>query len=211
MAKTHLDIKAGMPSEDEVEDRGTLGNAKTIIGATSFTNVKKDQVRCGNYERHHQILRAYQLAGLGNMFSNFVKSTSTVLATVRSMGNIQQFVTSMLERYGVAWFWDPEYDDPLAGRKCNLLMSLRDQMIRLVLDLAYDACEKENDALGLRGLRRVSIPYFRNKSKAATSKYGRYLICDLVHELSASERSRFRMDMYVTTNPSGTRGGGMAR
>ena len=54
------------------------------------------------------------------------------------------------------WYWDPEFDDPLAGRECNLLMSVRDQMIRLVLDLAYDACEKENDALGLRGLRGMS-------------------------------------------------------
>ena len=103
MAKTHLDIKAGMPNEDEVEDRGTLGNAKTIIGADSFTNVKKVQVRCGNYERHHQILRAYQLAGLANMFSNYTRSEAIEVATVKSMGDIHQLVTSMLEKYGICW------------------------------------------------------------------------------------------------------------
>ena len=72
-------------------------------------------------------------------------------------------------------------------------------------------CEKENDALGLRALCIISIPYFRNKSHAARSKYGRYLIADQVIYKKASPRSRMRMDLYVTTNPSGTRGGGMYR
>lgn len=80
-----------------------------------------------------------------------------------------------------------------------------------MLDLAFSAAEKENDAVGLRALRRISISYFRNKSVAATSKYGRYLITDLVIELASSQRTRRRMDLYVTVNPSGTRGGGMYR
>ena len=84
-------------------------------------------------------------------------------------------------------------------------------MIRLVLDLAFAVAEKENDALALRALRRICIPYLRNKSAAATSKYGRYLITDLVLELASSQRTRRRMDLYVTVNPSGTCGGGMYR
>ena len=38
-----------------------------------------------------------------------------------------------------------------------------------------------------------------------------YTLLDLIIELSSSERTRRRMDYYVTVNPSGTVGGGMSR
>ena len=78
-------------------------------------------------------------------------------------------------------------------------------------DLAFTACEKHNNSKGLRTLRRISVAFFRNKSKAATSKYAMYTLLDLIIELSSSERTRRRMDYYVTVNPSGTVGGGMSR
>ena len=84
-------------------------------------------------------------------------------------------------------------------------------MVRFLWNLAYEACSKENDSLGLRALRRVVIPLFRNKSKAAVSKYALYTTIDLVVDLSASKRSQVRMDQLATVNPSGTLGGGMAR
>ena len=91
------------------------------------------------------------------------------------------------------------------------MIALRDQVIRLLWDLAFTACEKHNDSKGLRTLRRISVAFFRNKAKAATSKYALYTFLDLVVDLSASERSRRRMDYYVTVNPSGSVGGGMSR
>ena len=65
--------------------------------------------------------------------------------------------------------------------------------------------------MGLRLLRRIMIPYFRNKSREATSAYGRNLIMDMVVELSASKRSKARMDDLVCVNLSGTRGGYLFR
>ena len=55
------------------------------------------------------------------------------------------------------------------------------------------------------------VPYFRNKSREATSLYARYTLIDLVMELSSSERTRARMNHLVCVNPSGSRGGFMFR
>ena len=211
MAKTSQDIKAAMPHAEEVEDEGTLGNVMAKLNNKWFSNFKDIIVKCGNYERHKQHARAHKLALLENLFTNFIKSEAVELAAVRTESEILKLLARMFEKFGVCWYWDPDHEDPLAGHECNLLMYSRDQIIRLVLDLAFEQCEKENDALGLRALCIISIPYFRNKSHAARSKYGRYLIADQVIYKKASPRSRMRMDLYVTTNPSGTRGGGMYR
>ena len=83
---------------------------------------------------------------------------------------------------------------------------------RLLISLVFDLCESEEDAEGLRALRRVMIPYFLAKSPdQMVSKYASFTMIDLVVELSASERTRKRMDLYVTINPSGTHGGGLFR
>ena len=83
---------------------------------------------------------------------------------------------------------------------------------RLLISLVFDACEAENDAKGLRALRRVMVSYFLSKSpNRLVSKYASFTLIDLVVELSSSERTRRRMDLYVTINPSGTQGGGLFR
>lgn len=83
---------------------------------------------------------------------------------------------------------------------------------RFLLSLAFDICESEEDAEGLRALRRVMVCYFlANKPERLDSKYASFTFLDLAVELSESERTRKRMDLYVTINPSGTRGGGLFR
>lgn len=83
---------------------------------------------------------------------------------------------------------------------------------RFLLSLAFDVCEAEEDAEGLRALRRVMVCYFlANKPERLDSKYASFTILDLAVELSESERTRKRMDLYVTINPSGTKGGGLFR
>ena len=83
---------------------------------------------------------------------------------------------------------------------------------RFLLSLAFDICEEEGDAEGLRALRRVMVCYFlAKKPERLDSKYAAFTMIDLIVELSASERTRKRMDMYVTINPSGTAGGGLFR
>ena len=83
---------------------------------------------------------------------------------------------------------------------------------RLLLSLVFDVCEMEEDAEGLRALRRVMIPYFLARSPDnMLSKYASFTMIDLVVELSSSERTRRRMDLHVCINPSGTLGGGLFR
>ena len=83
---------------------------------------------------------------------------------------------------------------------------------RLLLSLAFDYCEAEGDAEGLRALRRVMVGYFiASKPERLDSKYASFTFLDLMVELSESERTRKRMDLHVVINPSGTPGGGLFR
>ena len=83
---------------------------------------------------------------------------------------------------------------------------------RFLLSLCFDVCEEEGDAEGLRALRRVMVCYFlADKPERQDSKYASFTLIDLVVELAESERTRQRMNLYVTVNPSGTVGGGLFR
>ena len=211
MNKRAIDIKAAMPDEEYMEDRGSLKHAMASLNASWFTANQKKMNRSGMFERHAQFHQAWQIEALLNMYLNYIKSEGVQESLIRSKVDIEGLMKGMLAKYGCQWFWDPNFQDPLMDIKCDLLLSTRDQVIRLLWDLAFTACEKENDSLGLRTLCRISIAFFRNKSKAATSQYALYTLLNLVVYLSSSERTRTRMDHLVTVNPSGTRGGGMSR
>ena len=72
--------------------------------------------------------------------------------------------------------------------------------------------EEEADALGLRAIKIAMIGYFLNrKQHRQDSKYAAALLFDIVLELSASERTRIRMENTVCVNPSGKLGGGTHR
>ena len=143
-------MNAGMPNIEEVEDRGSLGNAMGMVAGSWFSNQKKDIVRVGMYERTKQHHQAWQLACLNNLFENYCRSKSITEATVRTQAGIEKLMRDMFDEYGIHFFWDPDRVDPLADHPCDLLRHCRDQVIRLLLTLALERCEKENDALGLR-------------------------------------------------------------
>ena len=198
-----------MPMPQEVEDKGSLANVSAALGFNRwFSNKKPKIVKVGFYEKHHQHIQAWQTAQLLNMFDNFVKSKGIDLSKLKRKADVAQLILDMLLHYGCLWYWDPDYQDPMEERKCDdLFMMARDATIRLILDLGFRQCERENDAMGLRVLRRIMIPYFRNKSKEATSAYARNTTMDLVIEESSSPRSQERMNNLVCVNLSGTRGG----
>ena len=104
MAKTSMDILSAMPRSDEVEDSGSLANAQSLLGNDWFSNQAKVIKRCGNYERHKQHLRAHSMALLGNMLSNFLQSESIDVTTVRSQSQVEELLSTMMEKYGVHWF-----------------------------------------------------------------------------------------------------------
>ena len=94
---------------------------------------------------------------------------------------------------------------------CGILI-FQDMVARYLISLAFDLCESEGDAEGLRALRRVMVCYFlAEKPGSMLSKYASFTLIDLVVELSSSQRSRKRMDLYVVINPSGTKSGGLFR
>ena len=69
---------------------------------------------------------------------------------------------------------------------------------RFLLSLAFDVCESEEDAEGLRALRRVMVCYFlANKPERLDSKYASFTILDLAVELSESERTRKRHSYII--------------
>ena len=211
MNKRAIDIKAAIPDEGYMEDRGSLKHAMVSLNAPWFTANQKKINRTGMFERHAQYHQAWQIEALMNMYTNYIKAEKVQESQIRSRVDIEGLLKGMLEKYGCQWFWDPSYKDPLLDNKCDLLLSTRDQVIRLLWDLAFTACEKENDSQGLRTLCRISIAFFRNKSKAATSLYARYTCYHLLVYLTSSKRTQERLNHLVTVNPSGTRGGGMAR
>ena len=53
----------------------------------------------------------------------------------------------------------------------DLITYARDMVSRLIISLMFDRFEKEEDPVGLRGIRRIMIPYFLNrKNKVQDSK-----------------------------------------
>ena len=56
----------------------------------------------------------------------------------------------------------------------------QDMVTRLLLSLAFDICESEGDAEGLRALRRVMVCYFiAKKPERLDSKYASFTLIDL--------------------------------
>ena len=60
----------------------------------------------------------------------------------------------------------------------------QDMVTRFLLSLAFDICESECDAEGLRALRRIMVVYFlAEKPGSLLSKYAAFTMIDLVVEL----------------------------
>ena len=135
MNKKGIDIGAGMPNEEYMEDILSLKHVMTLLNAPWFTGIQKNINKTGMYEKHHQFHEAYQIAALVNMWENFVKSEGIRESDIKSKAGIEQHIRRMLEKYGCRWYWDPSYVDPLSNSECNLLMATRDQIIRFLWDL----------------------------------------------------------------------------
>ena len=185
MAKCAMDTRAAMPDPNMYEDPGSLAHSAALMGITDwFTNEKKSIVRCGNFERHAQHLEAVQQALLHNMFNNYLKVRKVDVSKVRTRAEVEKLLSDMFDHYGIRWWWDPEAVDPMSDVECKLFLSSKDQVVRLILDLAFKQAERENDAVALRALRRVMIIAFRSSS--SRSKYALYTLVDLVSSLISS-------------------------
>ena len=106
---------------------------------------------------------------LVNALENYIGLHPTLLRHVDSEATAEHFVLEFLTFSKIEFFFkvdrteDKEADD--------LKTYCRDFCSRFVLSLILDRCEKLEDPLGLRGIRRIMVPYFLNrKSQVQDSK-----------------------------------------
>ena len=178
-----------------------------------FSLCMKNDINDSSFELHDQYLAAVQTSYLLNMFDNFMEGNAGLLESVKDTESAVNFVIAMLDEFGVQLFYDPskEASEKVDGED-DMFVYCKDMVERFLLSLVFDACEEEGDAEGLRALRRVMICYFlAQKPHRQDSKYASFTLIDLIVELSESERTRRRMDLYVVINPSGAAGGGLFR
>ena len=201
------DLLVAMPDLHNIDDRGSMAHCSAVMGTNKWLSNNKKKV-VANFEPHHQHLRCYQGGLALNMWENFVKSTGINVSQLKSTEAVITVLNNMVEHYGARYWWDPAFSDPRPEMD-NLFHCSRDQVIRLILNLTFSQAQHENDAKALRALRRTCVAFFLNHS--SKSKYALHTLLDLVVELSASDRTRERMDNLVCVNVSGVKGGYMFR
>ena len=113
---------------------------------------------------------------LVNALENYLTSNSAALLLVDSERSAEDFVLNFLTFSKIEFFFHVgRTEDKTAD---DLKTYARDMCSRLVLSLIIDRTEKQEDPLGLRGIRRIMIPYFLNrKSQVQDSKVSLIKIC----------------------------------
>ena len=197
-----------MKNEINLDDKLSLPWL-TALTRVKVTNKAKDiKKNDSTFERHDQFLAEVQKSYLMNMFDNHMEKNKGKLLEVNSFDSSISFVLDMLEDFNIMLFYDPNKPLPEKQKgEDDMFIYCRDMVTRYLLSLAFDVCEEEGDAEGLRALRRIMVGYFLAKRpERQDSKYAAFTMIDLVVELAASERTRRRMDLYVVVNPLSTCG-----
>ena len=90
-----------------------------------------------------------------------MKRFPEALATVVDEDSAVTLVLNFLSESKIEYFYkSSRVEDDHAD---DLTTYTRDMCSRLVLSLIIDRCEKHEDPLGLRGIRRIMVPYFLNR------------------------------------------------
>ena len=129
--------------------------------ANKAKDIKKND---STFERHDQFIAEVQKSYLVNMFDNYQNNKIGKLEAVASNESAVAFVLDMLDAFNIQLYFDP--NKPMAERQKgedDLFMYCRDMVSRFLLSLAFDVCEEEGDAEGLRTLRRIMVSYFLAK------------------------------------------------
>ena len=202
-----------MKNEINLDDKLSLPWLTALTRVKVTNKGKEIKKNDSTFERHDQFLAEVQKSYLLNLFDNYQEKDKQKLVKVDSFESAVNFVLKMLDEYNIQLFYDPTKPLPAKQKgEDDMFIYCRDMVTRYLLSLAFDVCEEEGDAEGLRALRRVMVGYFLAKRpERQDSKYAAFTMIDLVVELAASERTRRRMDLCVVVNPSGTLGGGLFR
>ena len=99
---------------------------------------------------------------LMNAMQNFEKENPEAIKSVCNEESAEALVLQFLEYSKIEFIFkkDGIQEDKKAD---DLITYSRDMVSRLVLSLTFDRCEKEEDPVGMRGIRRIMIPYFLNR------------------------------------------------
>ena len=196
-----------MQSEVNIEDEPSLGFFRTTLGLNSISNNPDTIKKCGEFERHDQFVLEVGKEILINGFKTFVEAKRT--PPNKSFEEAKILILSFLEEYDIKYFYDQNnYNEKEVFD--DVLSSCRDLAGRTVLSLVADKAEHEGDGLAIRAVRKIMMMYMLNKKLAQTSKYARALLFNLVYFMGASDRTKTRIDMLATCNPSGGSGTGLA-
>ena len=174
----------------------------------SFSNQAENIKRCGEFEKHDQFVLAVGTEMLIIAFKFFMSKYTYPLEKT-TLGAIN-LILKFLDVSDIKYFGNPQNFDE-KDRFDDVLSSCRDICGRTVLSLVTDKTEHEGDGLGIRVVRRVMIPYFLNKKIVQSSKYTSSLLSDLVNFMGQSERTKRRIDLLATCNPTRGRGKNLAR
>ena len=212
MKKVVHDYSSGMPSEINFDDVITLPWMAALT-RMRVTNKGKDiKKNDSTFERHDQFIAAVQASYLANLFDNYHKNNPEKIRSLSSLKDAVSYIWEMLDSFNVHLYFDPDKGDRNLEGQDDMFVYCQDMVTRFLLSLAFDVCEEEGDSEGLRALRRTMVCYFLNSNKGKiNSKYASFTLIDLIVELSSSKRTRKRMDLYVTINPTGSAGGGLFR
>ena len=212
MKKICQDFAVCMKNENNYDDKISLPWLTSLTNMKITNKTKEIKKNDSSFERHDQSIAAVQTSYLVNMFDNFMVKHSELLDDVTDTNSAVRFILDMFEDFNLSLFYDPSRPvvEKMTGED-DMFVYCQDMVTRFLLSLVFDTCEEEEDAEGLRALRRVMVSYFLAKSTKQDSKYASFTLIDLVVELVSSERTRKRMDLYVVINPSGTAAGGLFR
>ena len=132
------------------------------------------------FEKHDQLIMEVSTQYLINAMTNFEKKHPEALNSVTDGASAEAFVLYFLEESEINFYFkkteveeDKKGDEPgVEVKKADdLITYARDMVSRLIISLMFDRFEKEEDPVGLRGIRRIMIPYFLNrKNKVQDSK-----------------------------------------
>ena len=163
------DYKFCMKTEQNHEDEGTLPWFATVLGLDFASNDPHKIKKQGQFEKHDQLFMNLGTQFLINALENYLLENPTSVQKIDSEGSAEAFVLQFLEHSKIEFFFrvDRTEDD----KADDIKTYCRDVCSRLVLSLIIDRCEKQEDPLGMRAIRRIMIPYFLNrKCKVQDSK-----------------------------------------
>ena len=126
------------------------------------------------FEKHYQMIMEAATQYLINAMENFEKREPDAIKTVVDEESAEAFVLHFLEESKISFFFseDQASKDNEDADADDLITYCRDMVSRLVISLIFDRCEKEEDPVGLRGVRRLMIAYFLSAGFQGEGKQG---------------------------------------